>query len=116
METALFTEQAKQTGQIFSTGGGIILGKENRQTLKNNGICFLLHASPQTLASRIHNTSKRPLLKGNDKLEEKLQSIWEERCEYYNNCADHIITTDDLNPDQVLNKILMILELSNENN
>ena len=32
METAFFIEKAKQLGQIFSTGGGIVLGEENRKT------------------------------------------------------------------------------------
>ena len=30
METAFFIEKAKQTGQVFSTGGGIVLGPESQ--------------------------------------------------------------------------------------
>ena len=47
METAFFIEKAKQSGQIFSMGGGIILGKKNRKVLQNNGICFLLMHLPK---------------------------------------------------------------------
>ena len=83
METAFFVEKAKQSGQIFSTGGGIVLGKENRKTLQNNGICFLLDASPQTLADRIHDTTKRPLLTNSDNLKDRLQTIWNDRSEFY---------------------------------
>ena len=69
METAFFVEKAKQKGQLFSTGGGIILSAENRKVLQENGITFLLDATPQTLANRIHNTTKRPLLSDSDNLE-----------------------------------------------
>ena len=112
METAFFIEKAKQSGQIFSTGGGIVLGEENRKALQNNGICFLLDASTQTLANRIHNTKKRPLLSGSDNLEGTLQTIWENRCELYKDCAHHIIKTDKLEPPQVLDKIIKILEVT----
>ena len=37
MEKAFFIEKAKQPGQIFSTGGGIILRKENRKVLLFRG-------------------------------------------------------------------------------
>ena len=48
MEAAFFIEKAKQSGQIFSTGGGIVLGEENRKVLQNNGICFKIHFSSLT--------------------------------------------------------------------
>ena len=111
METAFFIEKAKQHGQIFSTGGGIVLEKENRNVLQNNGICFLLDATPKTLSERIHNTTKRPLLTDSNNLEDRLQTIWEDRSEFYSDCAHHVIKTDELNPTQVLDKILKILEI-----
>ena len=109
METAFFIEKAKQSGQIFSTGGGIILREENWTTLQNNGICFFLDASPQTLAGRINNHTKRPLLADSNDLEERLQTIWQDRNELYQNCAHHIIKTDNLEPPQVLDEIIKIL-------
>jgi shikimate kinase len=113
METAFFIEKAKQSGLVFSTGGGIVLSAENRKVLRENGTTFLLDASPQTLANRIHNTSKRPLLTDSDNLEERLQQIWDERHQFYVDCANHIIQTDELKPPQVLDEILKILELTN---
>ena len=112
MESAFFIEKAKQEGQIFSTGGGIVLNKNNRNILRDNGICFFLDATPQTLAQRIDNTSKRPLLIDSDNLEERLQYIWNERNQFYKDCARYTITTDYLNPSQVLKEILNILEFS----
>ena len=111
METAFFVEKAKQKGQVFSTGGGIVLGEQNRKILQNYGICFLLNASPKTLTDRIHNTIKRPLLIDSDNLEVKLQTIWNDRNKFYKNSAHHIIKTDELKPLQVLDKILIVLEV-----
>ena len=111
MEKAFFIEKAKQPGQIFSTGGGIILRKENRKVLQNYGICFFLEAAPQTLVDRIHNTTKRPLLIDSDNLEDRLQTIWRDRSELYNDCAHHVIKTDELKPQKVLDKIIKILEI-----
>ena len=111
METAFFIEKSKQSSQIFSMGGGIVLEEKNRNILHNNGICFLLDASSQTLADWIHNTTKRPLLTDSDNLEETLQTIWNDRSELYQNCAHHIIKTDEFNPPEVLDQILKILEV-----
>ena len=111
MEAAFFIEKAKQHGQIFSTGGGIVLEKQNRNVLQNNGICFLLDATPKTLSERIHNTTQRPLLLDSDNLEGRLTTIWQDRIELYQSCAHHIIKTDKLKPPQVLDEILNILEV-----
>ena len=111
METAFFIEKAKQSGYVFSTGGGIVLSAENRKVLKENGTTFLLDAFPKTLTDRIHNTIKRPLLIDSDNIEDRLKTIWNDRSELYKNSAHHIIKTDKLKPAQVLDEILKILEV-----
>ena len=70
-----------------------------------------MDASSQILAQRIHNTDKRPLLADSDNLENRLKTIWKDRRKLYQNCAHHIIKTDELDPAQVLDKILKILEV-----
>ena len=116
MESAFFIEKSKQNKQIFSTGGGIVLNADNRKILKQSGTTFLLDAYPKTLANRIHNTTKRPLIKTSENLEEQLKYIWDERHQFYIDCADYIIRTDQMEPPQVISEILNILELSNANN
>ena len=111
METAFFTEKAKQTGTVFSTGGGIVLGIENRQALQNNGTTFFLNASTKTLADRIHKVTKRPLLTDSENVQLKLEQIWKERKSFYKDSAHYTIETDDLNPTQVLNEIINLLEV-----
>ena len=109
MESAYFNEKAKQSGLVFSTGGGIVLDAVNRDGLQNKGICFLLDASPKTLSQRIHNTTKRPLLTESDNLEAQLQKIWDERRGFYTESAHHIIATDELQPEGVIGEIMKIL-------
>ena len=46
-----------------------------------------------------------------ESLENKLTDIWLERKKYYLDCADHIINTDYLNSDEVVDKIKYILEI-----
>ena len=111
METAYFIEKAKQTGQVFSTGGGLILGYQNRKVLKKYGTTFFLKASIETLADRIHNTKERPLLTVSENLQIRLEQIWKERKSFYRNSAHHMIDTDDVNPTQVLDEILNLLKV-----
>ena len=111
METAFFIEKAKQTGQVFSTGGGIVLGSENRKVLKKYGTTFFLNASIEILADRMHNTMKRPLLTNTENVRLRLEQIWKDRKRFYKNSAHHTIDTDKLNPQQVLDEILTLLEV-----
>jgi len=114
MEKAYFLEKSAQSGYVISTGGGIILAEENRNSLKNNGITILLKASPETLSNRIKNSDVRPLLNGADDLIQ-LSNIWQERKEFYEESADVIIQTDRLNPAQVVDLIIKKLEKKNAN-
>jgi len=111
METAFFIEKAKQTGQVFSTGGGIVLESENRKVLKKYGTTFFLNASIETLTNRIHNTTKRPLLANSENMQLRLEQIWNERKSFYKSSAHHTIDTDNLNPTQVLDEILNFLKV-----
>ena len=115
METAFFMEKSKQIGNVFSTGGGIVLRLENREILQENGTTFFLNASIETLASRIHNTIKRHLLNNNENFESQLEKIWVKRESFYKNSAHYTIDTDNLNPVQVLDEILNLLKLPLEN-
>jgi len=110
MESAFFIEAAKQSKRLFSTGGGIILNEDNRRILRENGTTIFLNAKPGTLANRIHNTTKRPLLLNSNNLVKRFKKIWNDRSQYYEEVADHKIDTDDKNPDEVLKQIVKILE------
>ena len=105
MESAYFIEKAKQNNQIFSTGGGIILNDENCNILKNKGTTFFLKADCQVLFSRINKISKRPLLDVKKPIE-SLSLIWEQRKALYYKSCHHIIETDRLSIDEVVDELV----------
>ena len=115
METAFFIEKSKQTGHVFSTGGGIVLGSENRKVLKNYGTTFFLNTSIEILAKRINTSTKRPLLTDTENIQLRLEQIWQERESFYKDSAHHIIDTNNLNSTQVLDEILNLLKVPFEN-
>ena len=110
LESRYFLEHIKNSSTIYSTGGGIVLDKQNRNALKKTGITVFLKASIQTLYNRINNdTKKRPLLK-NKLLLEKLLN---QRIQYYMDCADLVVDTDKQKPKKIVNYI--INKFNNEN-
>jgi len=110
LESRYFLEHIKNSSTIYSTGGGIVLDKQNRNALKKTGFTVFLKASIQTLYNRINNdTKKRPLLK-NKLLLEKLLN---QRIQYYIDCADLVVDTDKQKPKKIVNHI--INQFNNEN-
>ena len=110
LESRYFLEHIKNSPTIYSTGGGIVLDKQNRNALKKTGFTVFLKASIQTLYNRINNdTKKRPLLK-NKLLLEKLLN---QRIQYYIDCADLVVDTDKQKPKKIVNHI--INQFNNEN-
>ena len=103
LESKYFLEHIKNPSTIYSTGGGIILDKHNRQALKKKGITIFLKASIQTLYYRINNDiNNRPLLK-NKKMLEKLLN---QRKQYYIDCADLVIDVDNQKPKTIVSSII----------
>jgi len=110
-EAACLKQVATNTGQVVATGGGIVLDPLNRKLLKNPAVLtVLLRAHPNTLAQRIRNTRKRPLLTGEEDPQTLLEQIWEQRRAYYEETAHYIVDTDQLEPADVVNQLSRYLE------
>ena len=112
MESKYFEEVVKEDNKIISTGGGIVINKENREILKKNGTSIYLKASPHSLAKRIKDFTNRPLL---DQTSEKTMSsqlslILKNRQKHYKECSSYIIETDDLKPNEILSRLLEIIK------
>ena len=112
MESSLFIEINKVKNQIISTGGGMTILEKNQITLNQNGTTILLQAQPETISKRIHNFTKRPTLNKNKDLLLQLKEIWKKRKKSYYDSANHIIETDDLNPEETSIKIIDMLSLN----
>jgi len=108
MESAYFIEKSKEKNKIFSTGGGIVLGKKNREVLINKGLTFLLESDCDILLDRIKDIENRPLLSGSDNLK-TIYDIWDQRKKYYYNSCHHVINVNNLSIDDAIDEIITIL-------
>ncbi|MDR5610942.1 MULTISPECIES: shikimate kinase AroL [unclassified Arsenophonus] len=86
----------QQPNSVISTGGGIILLKENRDFMKKNGCIIYLQAPSDVLIRRLSadpEISQRPTLTGKP-LAEEIAEVMNEREGYYLDTADYIIDAD----------------------
>lgn len=93
---------------VVATGGGVVLRESNRKILEDVGLIILLTAAPTEIMRRTAQADYRPLLSGPDR-EQKVQSMLEEREQYYKNCEIRVDTTG-LAPLQIVQKIMDYLK------
>lgn len=87
---------------IITTGGGVVLRKENRSYMKENGYVIYLDATVDTIYERLADQHHRPLAKGKSKTE--LASIAEKRQPYYED-AHFAVETDDKDVNEIAEEI-----------
>lgn len=103
LEEEALSEVAGAEG-IVATGGGAVLSRRNRDTMRDSGIVVWLDAGVETLAARIGHAHGRPLL-GVAEPGPELGSIWAQRRDLYQAVAHHRIDTDPLTVAQVAERI-----------
>lgn len=94
--------------QIISVGGGTPLKEENRSLLKQIGTVIYLRIQPETVYERLKDDDSRPLLQGPSPLE-KITEIMNQRKSVYEGVADIIVDVDELDMEDILEKILYSL-------
>ena len=100
----------KNSPNVYSTGGGIVLNKQNRLVLKKNGYTIFLNASIPVLYNRIKNdANQRPLFKNKNMLEKLLN----QRIHYYRDCANFVVDTDNETPQEIVRQIINQLNHAN---
>lgn len=106
LETALLTELTEQKfSRIYSVGGGTPVREENRRLLRKLGKVIYLRIRPETVYDRLKGDTTRPLLQCDDPLE-RIRELMESRRDAYEACADVVIDVDELEMDDILNKIV----------
>ena len=108
LETEVCLALKDQDCLVIDTGGGIILRPDNMEALKPNGLVFWLTAEVSTMTRRISEDTQRPALTAGKTFLEEIQEVLTERTPKYQAAADHVITTDDLSPEEILSHILTI--------
>lgn len=91
-ESAVAVEIAGMDGKVVSTGGGIVLRRENISHLRKNGIIINLTSSPAKIYERLKNDGgSRPLLDKPD-VPSEIKKLLVEREPFYADCDVRIDT------------------------
>ena len=93
---------------VIALGGGAFIDKTIRENILKNAISIWLDINLMTLNKRIKWNNKRPLLnkKNNQK---KINKLYTERKNIYK-LANHRINCDNLNKENIANKIIILYE------
>ena len=94
---------------VLSVGGGLPLRSENRELLKKLGTVIYLKASVQTLSERLARDTSRPLLQGEEPLEEKITRILSEREALYEEACSHVVLSDGKSIREVAQEIKRLI-------
>jgi len=92
---------------VITTGGGIVIQKENREWMRENGIVIYLHCELEEIFRRLAHDNTRPLLKQNKK--EEIRRLLLERLPYYKE-ANITVNTTKLTVQEVVDNIVKRLK------
>lgn len=107
LEKLMCKKLSTANNAIISTGGGIILNKENIDNLKTDGVVFFLDVSKKSLYNRLISSKGRPLLDG-DELFEKINKVLGERIDRYRAYSDYTIRVGNEVPYETMELIKKI--------
>ena len=109
LETEVVKELAGMDNLIISTGGGLVLKRENNLVLQENGKIVFLRASFETLAQRLIVDGTRPLLQtSTESIRDRLAKLMRERTPVYEHVADYIVDVDGKTPEQIAEEIVRL--------
>lgn len=109
IETGIVKELAQKDGLIISTGGGLVLKKENNELLQKNGKIVFLRARIDTLAKRLNVDGTRPLLENSTEgIRNRLARLLEERSPIYEQVADYVVDVDGKTPEEIAKEIVTV--------
>ena len=110
LEREMTQRLSARSGQVISTGGGIVLNPDNISDYEESGLVVCLLASAEEILDRVKHDNTRPLLAG-DKQEQIIQLL-EKRRPLYESIS-HKIDTTGLPPTEVAQKIIGLYESNN---
>ncbi len=108
LEKEVIRKVAQGKDQVISTGGGVVLDRENISNLKKNGVIICLWASSEVIKERTEKETHRPLLEGVN-AEKKIKELLNYRKPFYKKSADYIVDTSHSTVEKIVEKILKYL-------
>lgn len=109
-EAEIAHDELQIPNRVVSTGGGIVLRKENVDIMKQHGFVLYLKGSAQTLFDRIGDDPNRPALTKEKTRKDEIATLLKQRSPLYESAADEIIDTDDKTPNAVSDEIIAWIE------
>ncbi|WP_236026755.1 shikimate kinase [Geomonas diazotrophica] len=92
LESKTLERVATGSGQVVSTGGGVVIAPINRAVMRSHGRIVNLTASVETIAQRVSGDSERPLL-ADDASVQKIRTMLDSREQFYADADVRIDTT-----------------------
>lgn len=106
LESNIVKQIYQDKNLIISTGGGIVLVKDNIDRLRENGIIVLLEGTIDYIINNIKKSkNNRPLLNGVD-IQEKVKTMYNNRKELYLSAGDFIVLVNNKSVDEIVYEIL----------
>lgn len=108
LEHEAIKEIHMKKNSIISTGGGVVLNRDNVDLLKKEGVIFLLESSPETVINNLMlSKNKRPLL-SKENWEDEVRLLLNNRKKIYHDSADHIINVDNIGLKSIVNEVVKV--------
>jgi shikimate kinase len=111
IEKEIAKRVSKLNNHVIATGGGVVLDEENLNNFRKNGILICLTATPEAIFERTSKSTHRPLLNEANPME-KIKKLLQYRAPFYAK-AQYSVDTTDLSIQEVADRIIGILKLSN---
>lgn len=108
-EAAMIKELTKKQDVVLATGGGVVMEKQNRKFLAENGFVIYLCAPVEQLIRRTAHDKNRPLLQ-TDNPKKTIQDLLKIRDPLYKEVADLVMETNGFTVTQVVSKLKKKLE------
>ena len=108
LETKQLKKMYGMKNHVISTGGGIILQKQNIELIKDLGIIIFLDISINSQIDRVKNRKNRPLINDNN-LKDNLLSLKKIRDPIYKKISNYIIDVSEKERGQIVTEIQEII-------
>ena len=109
-EERIINELTQKQGIVLSTGGGVVLSKENRNHLSARGIVIYLQTTVEKQFERTQRYKTRPLLQGVDDTRQVLENLAVIRNPLYEEVADITLPTDEQSAKVMANQIIDLID------
>ena len=107
LEEAAVARALDEHDGVVALGGGAVLSERTRELLRDHRVLFLDVGLTQAVR-RVGLGTGRPLLLGN--VRAQLKQLMDARLALYREVADLTVLTDDLDPAQVADQVLNVIQ------